>query len=515
MATSAKEFLALASEFRLGALPTECRHPQTGRLADLAKNDLPQILKTLQRVEVESLRGLQRSGADLTALALEIKNTIDTGGRIFFCGCGATGRLSLSLETLWREEVTQLEKPRLADKVFSFMAGGDYALIRSIEKFEDHFDYGARQLHDAGFKENDLLIASTEGGETPFVIGATEEALKISKRAPFFHFCNPKEILVKTTERSRRVIENPRVISTAFETGPMALAGSTRLQASTVLMLAGGCGLFQYLDAVPGATRVDQFIKILESTDFACLAPLIDKEADLYANGNFCLHQTNDYGMTVVTDTTERTPTFSLKPFEVATDPTSDPSWTYLCVPNAKTSVEAWRRILGREPRALKWDGFTEKYGHGSVLSFDFSEQTIKRRKRLAPQLSIYDIQREEGRISLSLEGYHAALPRPTDLLLEHLLLKCAMNFSSTLVMGRLGRFESNLMLYVRATNNKLIDRAIRYVQALLKDDGFGDVDYALVCEELFRLMPVLEVDQPIVIHTYEALRPKLRRIIS
>ena len=42
------------------------------------------------------------------------------------------------------------------------MAGGDVALIRSIENFEDFPNYGARQLREAGFKDGDLLIGSSE-----------------------------------------------------------------------------------------------------------------------------------------------------------------------------------------------------------------------------------------------------------------------------------------------------------------------------------------------------------------
>lgn len=34
-----------------------------------------------------------------------ITETLDKGHRIFICGCGATGRLSLALESLWRQEV--------------------------------------------------------------------------------------------------------------------------------------------------------------------------------------------------------------------------------------------------------------------------------------------------------------------------------------------------------------------------------------------------------------------------
>ena len=46
------------------------------------------------------------------------------------------------------------------------MAGGDVALVHSLEGFEDFPDFGARHLVELGFGPNDLLIGSTEGGET-------------------------------------------------------------------------------------------------------------------------------------------------------------------------------------------------------------------------------------------------------------------------------------------------------------------------------------------------------------
>jgi len=50
-------------------------------------------------------------------------------------------------------------------------------------------------MKDIGYKPEDLLISSTEGGETPWVIGATNYAAEISSHKPFFLYCNPDEVL--------------------------------------------------------------------------------------------------------------------------------------------------------------------------------------------------------------------------------------------------------------------------------------------------------------------------------
>ena len=55
------------------------------------------------------------------------------------------------------------------------MAGGDYALIKSVEGFEDFTAFGRKQLRDFGVCANDVVFAITEGGETSFVIGTAWE----------------------------------------------------------------------------------------------------------------------------------------------------------------------------------------------------------------------------------------------------------------------------------------------------------------------------------------------------
>jgi N-acetylmuramic acid 6-phosphate etherase len=88
-----------------------------------------------------------------------------------------------------------------------------------------------------------LLIGSTEGGETWWVIGALWCATTISKRKPFALYCNPDEVLVQRVERSKKFIESDKIIKINCTVGEMALAGSTRMQATTILMYGIGLGL--------------------------------------------------------------------------------------------------------------------------------------------------------------------------------------------------------------------------------------------------------------------------------
>lgn len=506
----AEKFLETAHEFHLGRLPTESRHPRTTNLSQMAISNLSEAIELLRDVELQALRSAVLPRLEcIRQLSAEIRSTLQSGGRIFLCGCGATGRLSLAIETIWREERSQHASASLREHVLSFMAGGDYALVRSIENFEDHPEFGARQLRDAGFSENDLLLAITEGGETPFVIGAAEEATSISKRAPFFLYCNSDAILKSTVERSRRVLMNPKIRNISFETGPMALTGSTRLQASTALMLVAGAALFSAADGSTDVEeRIRRFIAELEKCPLSSLEPLIKEEARCYETDHTCVHRTSAYGIAVLTDTTERSPTFSLIPFENTHEPSAPLSWTYLVVPDASDAPDSWRKILRRPPRALEWDSLQGKYGERILYGFDFSSASLDRRKqRSQREPMILEIDRSAQGIRFRMNDVSVDLPRPARRLDEHLLLKCALNICSTLVMGRLRRFEGNLMLFVRSSNNKLIDRSIRFVGLLLEEAGIQSFSYEDICHALFETLEDLEPGEAAVPKVYERLR--------
>ncbi len=126
----AQEFLQIAPQFNLGKLLTEAQHPKTLNLSALAQQDLLQALDILREIDLDTLAILRKKLNEVLAMAQDIKETLEQGGRIFLDGCGSTGRLSLVLETLWREVHPE---PELHDRVIAFMAGGDIALIKAVE----------------------------------------------------------------------------------------------------------------------------------------------------------------------------------------------------------------------------------------------------------------------------------------------------------------------------------------------------------------------------------------------
>lgn len=494
-----EEFLKNHQIYHLGVLPTEQPHPLTKGLSELAKEDLAQAVTTLKKVDLQALAQLETYAPLIEKMRQDVQEVLRQGGRIFLCGCGATGRLSLLGEFLWREKNN-------SDQAKAFMAGGDVALVHSLEGFEDYPEFGARHLKQMGFTENDLLIASTEGGETPYVIGATEAASQISKHKPYFLYCNPDRILKEKVERSRRVIENPEIQKICLFVGPMALSGSTRMQASTVLQLAIGCALIEVDQPVESLLK--EFSDLVKKTSFDFLPEFIKEEKNTYAQGDSIIYCPHDFAITVFTDTTERSPTFSLPSFENDNYKGQTPSLCYISIPEATQADQAWKKLLLRDPIALDWVEIDKQTTNEYLHSFDFSQKAIdKRQSRIKGQQFAFEISHEKRAITLSFKNQKASIPVSTDRsLFLHTLLKLILNTHSTLMMGLMGRYQSNIMTWVTATNAKLIDRSARYIQTLLEESGQSR-DYLEVVNRIYDCQPQLSAGECIVIKVTDSFK--------
>ena len=517
----AADFLRIAADFKLGRLPTEQQHPLTGELSSLAGSNLAEAYELVRGIDLSVLETLKDCIGEVSDMAKAMEETLRSGHKIFLSGCGATGRLALTLEWIWRQESHRLNTD--PEQVVAFMAGGDLAVVKAIEDFEDHPEYGRKQLRELGFGSEDLLIAITEGGETSFVIGTVEEASETSVRKPYFMYCNPDDVLCSLVERSRKVLENPEIISLCLETGPQVLSGSTRMQASTIQQLAAGTALIaagtnlshqrgssgtDWTDSESLLEQISRLGFFFENLDLAPLADLTVHEAEIYAKGEYLIYETPDYPMAVATDTTERAPTFSLHPFENFDDGDAIPAWTYISIPGTASALDAWTSLLGHPPRTLEWDDVRSIAGIARLEGYDISERARKRREELLSGKALHSFRIYRNGEDMVWEFRDRTWKINTgslDLLAEFTLLKILLNTHSTLVMGRLGRYESNIMLYVRPSNFKLIDRSARYILHLLERAGVT-VSYEEVVTELFRQLENMREDQSVVRIVSEAL---------
>lgn len=559
----ARHFLENEKAFHLGALPTENPHPKTALLSQTIAKSTADGVRLMMQVDEDIPPAMARvvDSPAFTQLVDALVGAILGGKRVFFTGCGATGRLAILLEAAWRAFWQELRAnqpqlrppfPNPEDAFFGVMAGGDYALIRSVEGFEDSTDLGRFQLRRAGAGPGDVVVAVTEGGETSFVIGTAWQGLEAGARV-FFVYNNPTEILRKHVARSREVIEEPRIAKLDLFTGPMAIAGSTRMQATTSELLAvGGAVELALLELLrrwlspeqlrhlemPDRSAGDyprlfsQLLEQLRSPDnVSAIAGMIEWEETVYRNRGLITYMTDRFLLDVLTDTTERAPTFRLPPFRKCDDCVSARSWAFVKNPRHETP-EAWREVLRRRPRGIDWPASVYKTLqvndelrrhppkldndeiHKFLIGREVDPSRFEADDAAVVMILVGDEISQTGAVREEFDemfARHAALSRKTaalgigraslkrdvevlfhvccDLpgsplrLWDRLAVKLVLNMMSTGAMARLGRVEGNYMSRVETTNKKLIDRGTRLVAHL------AGVDYETACYALHEAM--------------------------
>jgi len=546
----ADHFLNNEKQFHLGMLPTEQSNPKTKNLdktftanASAGVQMLLSVDKDVQKMAARVLAGKEFERMTETGI-----RAVQNGKKIVFSGCGATGRLSILLESMWRcffrdlgmkYPETYLKAKKFENSVFSIMTGGDYALIRAVEYFEDYQEFGRQQVRELNIVEGDVLIAITEGGETSSVLGTVAEAADRGANI-FLMFNNPADILAKHIERSRIAIEDPRVTVLDLYCGPMAIAGSTRMQATTSEQLVAGAALERILQGtiielltveeleLLNVRKIDyawEFDRLLgelrEDANTVTIAEYIKTEKEIYQNNGLVTYFAKEFLLDIFTDTTERAPTFMLPPFKKFDDLVSPPSWAFVKNPLLPTT-KAWEFVLGRSPRCLEWNGDTyRKMGApdaliaspplldaSNIIKFHIGNEDDESRTSRIPNIAVMLLgSREAGspesdefinafkkstikfqeRTSLVIgKGDQPAdyrilcTPAPSALnLMDHMAVKLVLNTISTGTMVLMGRVTGNWMSWVEVSNKKLRDRAIRLISEICSLN-YEDACYAL-----------------------------------
>ncbi|MBE6356403.1 MAG: sugar phosphate isomerase [Lentisphaerae bacterium] len=523
---AAMDFIENEQQFHLGFLPTEQSSPLTRELDKKFAASYADGVRNLQSVDRNVAEMAKRifASPEFAKLVDTGEKILRNGGKIIFSGCGATGRLSILLECMWRSCCAGTPAAAAyADQVFSIMTGGDYALVKSVEFFEDYQVFGRRQVQEHNMGSRDMLVAITEGGETSSVLGSVFEALDRGCQV-FLMFNNPADLLAEHLERSRKAIRDPRVCILDLSCGPMALAGSTRMQATTSEQLVAGGALESIMNRITGTKSPDyaaEFEKLLDDLESPAavdgIADYIAFETGLYRKKALVTYFADEYLLDIFTDTTERSPTFMLPPFRKNDDRISPPSWAFVKNPLHSTT-ETWQLGMHRPLRCLEWEtsdyfnmGIPESLSNNppkiraaELLKFEVGNENPAERAATGNDAAVLitvgnqpcpdNLNQAFQHINapfahfkyLCIGGnHHADFNVPCNIsesplhLMGHLAVKLVLNTVSTGTMAALGRITGNWMSWVNVSNKKLMDRGIRLICEI------GKTDYKTACIKL------------------------------
>ncbi|MQA14401.1 MAG: N-acetylmuramic acid 6-phosphate etherase [Pseudonocardiaceae bacterium] len=196
--------------------PTERRNPRT---VDIDRQSSLELLRTLH---AEDALVPDEVAAALPQLAVAVDlavTALGEGGRVHYFGAGTSGRLALL------DAVELGPTYALPGGVFvPHQAGGPSDLLHSAEGAEDDADAGVAAAADS-VQGRDVALGLSASGRTPYVRGALGAA----------HRAGAATVLLTSNPAARP--DATVDVLVAVDTGPEAVAGSTRMKAGTAQKL--------------------------------------------------------------------------------------------------------------------------------------------------------------------------------------------------------------------------------------------------------------------------------------
>jgi N-acetylmuramic acid 6-phosphate etherase len=201
----------------LEGFTTESRNE---RSMDIDSKDSLEILRIINDEDKTVPLAVERVLVRIAELVDDVVASFKKGGRLFYIGAGTSGRLGV---------LDASECPPTfgvpPTMVQGLIAGGNEALVRSIEGAEDDREGGLRELERVGFGKDDVLVGITASGQAPFVLGAMEQARSLGAVVAAIS-CNQGS---RTFEYAKHAI--------FLDVGAEIITGSTRMKAGTAQKL--------------------------------------------------------------------------------------------------------------------------------------------------------------------------------------------------------------------------------------------------------------------------------------
>lgn len=188
----------------------------SARYLDLDLWGTEQGVKALHEGQVEAVAAVGPALAAIAAVVDAAVPLLRRGGRLIYAGAGTSARIGVQDGA---ELFPTFSWPR--DKVAFAIAGGEGALLQAVENAEDSVPDGVSRIAELEVGADDVVIGLAASGNTPYTVAAIEEARR--RGALTIGIAN------NANTRLLSASEYPVLV----ETGPEAIAGSTRMKAGT------------------------------------------------------------------------------------------------------------------------------------------------------------------------------------------------------------------------------------------------------------------------------------------
>jgi len=188
----------------------------SARYLDLDLWGTEQGVKVLHEGQVEAVAAV---GPALAAIAAAVDAAVPLlrrGGRLIYAGAGTSARIGIQDGA---ELFPTFSWPR--DKVAFAIAGGEGALLQAVENAEDSAPDGVSRIAELEVGADDVVIGLAASGNTPYTVAAIEEARRRGA------------LTIGIANNANTRLLSASEYAVLVETGPEAIAGSTRMKAGT------------------------------------------------------------------------------------------------------------------------------------------------------------------------------------------------------------------------------------------------------------------------------------------
>lgn len=192
---------------------TEQRNP---RSIQIDRRSTLEILQIMNAEDATVAPAVEAALPQIASAVDLIAERLRAGGRLIYIGAGTSGRMGIldAVECLPTFSIDP-------SMVQGIIAGGEGALVRSVEGAEDRPEDGRADLAARQLSAQDVVVGIAASGQTPYVIGALDYAREIGAGTVGVACNSPAPVL------------DAADIAIAALTGPEILTGSTRLKAGT------------------------------------------------------------------------------------------------------------------------------------------------------------------------------------------------------------------------------------------------------------------------------------------
>lgn len=194
-------------------LKTEQRNERTMHIDRMSTAEMVRVIQD------ENIRAAMAVESELGAIEAAIdgiSQRMKKGGRLFYVGCGTSGRLGV---------LDASECPPTygvsPDLVVGIIAGGDGALRRAVEGAEDSCAFGYEDISKHGLSELDSVVGISVAGGAQYVLGAFQKAKEVGA------------LMIALSCNEGCPMEQVADICIHPDTGAEVITGSTRMKAGS------------------------------------------------------------------------------------------------------------------------------------------------------------------------------------------------------------------------------------------------------------------------------------------